>query len=240
MISNLVLFCGGDALYQNKRPKPLDLMPNSISVLENYLRQKHLEIIPKITILAEEEFYIEIKEKIESSNDNLRTISVLSVPNDSSTFSKTKTFLSQISTSEDTILFTYPDIFYFGSWDKLLSSEDLNSRMRISGLFLQSRFPEITFNPYVGRVLSINLRTKRVPANASTIYAGHFIARREDLESAINLFENEHKGITNAALEGDFFRFLVSAGKLDVCLLEEAWIKADSMKEMVQIIELLE
>ncbi len=239
MISNLVLFCGGEAIYQNKKPKPLDLMPNSLSVLENYLRQKHLEIIPKITILAEEEFYVEIKEKIESSNDNLREISVLSVPNESSTFSKTKRFLSQISTIEDTILFTYPDIFYFGSWANLLSSEDLNSGMRISGLFLQSRFPEITFNPYVGRVLSITLRTKRIPANASTIYAGHFIARREDLESSINLFESEHKDITNASLEGDFFKFLVSAGKLHVCLLEEAWIKADSMKEMVQIIELL-
>jgi len=239
MISNLVLFCGGDALYQNERPKPLDLMPNSLSILETYLRQKNLEIIPKITLLVEEEFYVEINEKIDSSNNNLRIISVLSVPNKSSTFSKTKSFLSQMSPSEDTILFTYPDIFYFGNWDNLLSSVDLDSRMRISGLFLQSRFPVITFNPYVGKVLSISLRTKRIPANASTIYAGHFIARHEDLESAIVLFESKHKDVTNATLEGDFFKFLVSEGKLHVCLLEEAWIKADSMKEKVQIIKLM-
>lgn len=240
MITDLVLFCGGDPIYAGNKPKPLALMPNSLSVLENYLRQKPLQQVPKITILAEADFLSDFERVAQGSHTQLKNINLLSVPNKSSTLDKLKKVCSSDCFYGSSLLFTYPDIFYFGSWEKLFSSEATSSKMRISCVYLQSRFSEISYNPYTRKALSLSLKPSRIPANKSIIYAGHLFAKTADLLNALDLFERNNGKIPKPTLEGDFFKCLVSEGLIEVDLLEDLWIKADSNKEMIEIINRLD
>jgi hypothetical protein len=240
MISDLVLFCGGNSIYDSNRPKPLALMPNTVSILGNYLRQDPLKRIPRIVALVEERHTKEFQLDCTRQKSTAMNIRLLEVSNGSTTFEKMQQFLLSRDVSGDTFLFSYPDIFFFGDWKQLLEFDYVSHKMLISGVYLQTRFPEINFNSYSQRVHSVSLRPTRIPANTKSIYGGHFGASRKCLEESLLEFQKIQRQELHPSLEGDFFTFLSSVGRLYVSSLEGAWKKADSIKEMMEIIQLIE
>jgi hypothetical protein len=60
------------------------------------------------------------------------------------------------------------------------------------------------------------------------------------LEESLLEFHKIQREELHPSLEGDFFTFLSSVGRLYVSSLEGAWKKADSTKEMMDIIRLIE
>jgi len=234
-MSELVLFCGGASIYPIEKPKPLTLMPNTLTLIETYLSLTPLKQISQVTLIAESDFFNEIEEVAGMFNDESNQFRVLLTPNHSSTLSKLQYFLSSNISKSPNLLFSYPDVFYFGNWERLFTQD----KMMISGVYLQTRFPEINFNPYTSKIHSLNLKPPRVPANSSTIYAGHFSGKLQDIAGALRLFDETRSNILNPTLEGEFFRFLVSQGSLTVNILDGTWIKADSDKERLAIVNLL-
>jgi hypothetical protein len=239
MISDLVLFCGGSPIHDAGKPKPLALMPNSVSILGNYLRQSPLRKIPHIVALAEEDYCEEIRVECERDVSFGANIKILQVPNRSTTLEKMQRFLTSEVALGDTFLFSYPDIFFFGEWKSLLEFDYTSCKMQISGVHLRTRFPEINYDPYSQRVHSVSLRPSRIPANAKSVYGGHFGASRKSLEESMSEFHESQEDL-HLSLEGDFFTFLSSTGRLQVSALEGVWIKADSTKEMIQIVQQIE
>jgi hypothetical protein len=240
VIDNVILFCGGTPLYQNNRPKPLALMPNSKTILENYLGQKPLLSVPTITIIAEEDFVGLFAQIIDHHDEWKNKIVLKSSPNHSSTMEKLADFASSAEKQGSKFMFTYPDVFYFGNWDALFSEENFDQKMVVSSVYLQSRFSEVTFDPYTQRVRSVTLRPVRVPANASAIYGGHFLTQDRLLEDNLNIFEERFVKPSSPSLEGDFFKFLASEGSLRVSLLTNKWLKTDSQREMIEVLNLLQ
>jgi len=238
MIEEVVLFCGGKPLHPGSVPKPLTLMPNSISILGNYLRQKFLREVNQITLLAEEDYVEKLMSVIHGNELSHLNIRCITLQNGSSTFNKVHTLLSSKVKLAGSLLFTYPDIFYFGDFAEIFSDADLDS-MFVTGVYLQSRFPEITFNPYSGDIRSISLRPPRVPASSSTIFAGHFFARYEQIRLDWEKFCSANRMRNDLSFEGDFFKYLVNENKLKVQILGRKWIKADSSNEMSLILDLL-
>ena len=240
MINNLVLFCGGDEVHTGNKPKPLVQMPNSLTILENYLRSEWVRSIPWISIITEFKYSKEIQVVLEQISILSNKIDLLECSNGSSTLEKIKRFATLKSATDENCLLTYPDIFYFGNWQKILQTKIENGRMFITGVPLQSRFPEISFDPYTRRVRSVSLRPKRMPANFSTIYGGQLLASISNLKQELNLFEKNREMTANLTLEGDFFSYLVSKRILQTIILNDQWIKADSYKEMLSILQLLD
>jgi hypothetical protein len=241
MISDLVLFCGGDPLYTGQKPKPLSIMPNALSMIETFFQQEQILQVSKITILAEMDFFDEYKKLIDVlDNNDDANLDLLATPTGSSTLEKINLYLNSPRKHGKFSLFTYPDIFYFGDWTSLLSSEGLDKCMKISTVPLQSRFSEITFNPYTQKIQALSLRPTRVPANKSHIYAGHFFGQTNEIRKNLSVFESTQIGDAKQSLEGEFFKFLISNGLLEAHTLADYWVKADSWKEMIEIVKHLE
>jgi hypothetical protein len=236
VISDLVLFCGGKPIHDSNNPKPLALMPNSLTVLGNYLRQIHIEHIPNLVVLTDDDYVDEIQIECEKQASQIASFKILRTPNGSTTLEKLQEFLLSDVASGDMYVFTYPDVFFFGDSRDLFESDYMPHSVQISGVYLQTRFPEISYDPYTQEVHSVSLRPPRIPANSTSIYGGHFAASHSFLQENLCDFNKKYGLAGRLSLEGDFFRFLSSAGKLRVCMLEGTWIKADSTKEMLEIL----
>lgn len=240
MISDLILFCGGSPVPNQNLPKPLLVMPNSLTVLENQLFQLKDKNIPRITLLVEENYFDLVYALVEKKKESKKNIVILKTVNESTTLDKLSQFLSASIACGSNLLFSYPDIFYFGDWTENFKATSNDERIVISGVPLQSRFPELIYDPYTFEVSSVSLRPTRVPANSSTIYGGHLYAKLGTIRRCLESFYLESSHLLNPILEEDFLKFLSSNNLLDLTILENRWIKADSAKENWEICKLLD
>lgn len=237
MSHNLVLFCGGKNVYYGSKPKPLKLLPNGRSLIYNFLQQATLQSFSKIILLVEEASVSSFIKEVQSSGSHADKVLVLPVSNQSTTLEKLQKFLKTESAQERPFLLSYPDIFYFGDLSKLLEHEGRMSSVRVSGVFLQSRFPVINLNFYTQKARSISLNPSRVPANASVIFGGHISSSAYQLERLLFEFYTDKNYMDKRNLEGEFLKFTANKEMLDVDILAAKWLKSDSINEEIEILD---
>lgn len=237
MSHNLVLFCGGKNIYHGSKPKPLKLLPNGRSLIYNFLQQSTLQAFSKIILLVEEGSVGSFVKEAQNSGFHADKVLVLPVSDESTTLEKLQKFLKTETAQESPFLLSYPDIFYFGDMSKLLEHEGRISSVRVSGVFLQSRFPVINLNFYTLKARSISLNPSRVPANASVIFGGHISSSAYQLEQLLFEFDTGKNYMDKRNLEGEFLKFIANKEMLDVVILASKWLKSDSINEEIEILD---
>lgn len=240
-MTRLVLFCGGPNIFPGPHghsvSKPLALMSNGRTVLENYLNLKNLETFDEIVLLVENKDGEEFKKLDLRESKFSGEIRIFKVSDDSSTLIKLLEFLTKEASSTGLLCLSYPDIFYFGELSSLNHNVNFEEQVVVSAVFLQTRFPQLSTNIYSGAVESISLKAKRVPANTGLIFAGHILSSKGFLEHKLQQMFDSGGDPVSSSLEGTFLKYLSSSGNLSSRILWETWLKADSSRETDEIIQ---
>jgi hypothetical protein len=238
MIDDIVLFCGGPQIYGDAVPKPLSKMPDGSSVLVNYLRH---QLMPSesITLMVESEFvqsFTNEVSQLSKLNDKLR---IVSCEQGSSTLEKMKRYLMLNERQTNKLLFTYPDVFYFGPPSDFFKLRFHEPVSYVSIVPLRSRFSQLAVDIYSSEVKSVSLRPVKMPANSTFIFGGHFFSDRKLIEKLLASFDDSEGPQHKLTLEGDFLKYLISNSVLESVLLSKRWVKADSVAELYEIQRIL-
>ena len=229
MRKELVLFCGGPAIYAGAVPKPLQILENGKTLLETYLGSTFCNEFDSISVCCEVEFverYTEILDKLTNQNFKITVTS-----ENSTTLDKLAASLHSTEQDERLLVCTYPDIFYFGNDHLNLSKTQSKDRVTLSIRAVQSRLPRIIIDPYLGHAKSISSHQSPYPANPDYMFAGHLICNSQSLFSLMQEFSSS-TGSSARSLELDFFNWIISKGIVDTEVLSGRWIQCDSERDL--------
>ena len=235
-MTELVLFCGGPADYQGGVPKPMQVVNGDQTLLELYLSCPFALDFDRITLLCETSQVDMFRIAIEEFNTTVEFLISESADN-SSTFEKLSAFVASRTESEQQVVFSYPDVFYFDSVP-CDGDFDYSSEVSISVRAFTSRFPRLVLEPFANRARSISMHRSHVPANPVHLFAGHLVARINVLASLIEDIV-DISIMPSVSLEFDFFQELISRGIVNTIGLESAWVQADGPRDLKQIVSLL-
>ena len=232
-MDQLVLFCGGPPIYPGGVPKPLQLVDERQTLVELYVSSSFAGAFSTITILCETD-YLSAFEKVSRGLRVDSEIAVTETPNGSSTLEKLSLHLESTNASDVPTVFTYPDIFYFGTLPEPASDYPWHERVTLSLQTLKSRFPRVIVEPYSGQVRSITTHQGAVPANPVHLFGGHLMASPALLVQVLNSI-GEQRIRDGGSLEVDAFSWMINRGMVDSILLDQLWLKADSPRDLEEI-----
>lgn len=236
-MTRLVLFCGGPANYTGGVPKPLQLVNGEITLLELYLKTPFAANYSDVVLLCESDFTEAFRDVAKRCTNGV-DIMLVETPSGSSTRLKIETFLSRARPEKHPVVWTYPDIFYFGS---LIPREqvDWSERAVLSLRAMTSRFPRIVMDPYSRRVRSISTHQSVVPVNPAHLFGGHLLASPALVSRVLPEVSKQATG-ESFSLEVDVFSWMINRGLMDASILEYPWLQADGPRELRTIREMLE
>lgn len=237
-MSTLILFCGGPAIYPGAVPKPLQLVTEGESLLELYLDTPFAADFTNVELLCERAFVPQFREVV-GRLGGASDVRVVETPDQSSTLVKLEAYLASTRTHEESVTFSYPDIFYFGHIDPLARETDWSRHVALSLRPLSSRFPRITKEPYSGSLRSISNHQASVPANPVYMFGGHVMATPTLLGRALSSGVEQH-GRRFANLEFEAFAWMISQGIAQSVLLEDTWLHADGVRDLLAVRSALE
>lgn len=226
----VALFCGGPKIYGPGLPKPLRPFANGLTLLQAYLVHLSNSHEAPVHLMIEEsdvEHYRDVAQQVKHDSVSLSISN-----NGSTTLEKLEVFLSGERAPNSQILFSYPDIFYFGDL------RDFHLSSGVSKVLLGShkhhvRFPRLSRHPFSNQVRSVGSPNAPESTNPDWVYSGIFTGNTDILKERLESFQlhSTSRGISRS-LETDFFSFLANRKELEVIELESPWIQADSEREL--------
>lgn len=234
MIDELVLFCGGPAIYGGV-PKPLQKLCSGETLVERYLISSKTRLPGRVTLLVEEKFrsdYFDLFDDHTYPTD----LTLLSCPDDSSTLTKMKLFLDSCSVLDKTVMFSYPDIFIDGQIDIPNDTDTLlTDKVLISSVPVTSRFPRLVIGPYDNSVQGISSHSSPVPPNPLCIFGGHLLVHTGLMSSLVSAFLCETT-LSAPSLEFDLFFWLINTLRMCSMPIHGRWIQADTPRDIEAIL----
>ena len=235
--AQLILFCGGPAIYDHGVPKPLRSLGGAGALIGVYLRQDFVQSFESVVIVCETSFVKEFRAVVDALEARSQ-VHLVESPDGSSTLQKLSLAMASSPGGSALVVASYPDIFCFGQdWSQLDHRLDLG-HIAITAQPLESRFPRIMLDPYTHRAKSISHHRARVPANPVFMFGGHLIARRQDLAVALEDFLRDN-GEGTPSLEFDMLAWLISEAKVNSLVLECTWLQLDSARDELKLLALL-
>lgn len=236
-MTRLVLFCGGPAIYPGGVPKPLQLVDGESTLLELYLKTPFATAYSDVVLLCESDFTEAFRVVVKRCTNGVH-FRLIETPSGSSTRLKLETYLARARPEEVPEVWTYPDIFYFGS---LIPREqvDWSEQAVLSLRAMTSRFPRIVMDPYSSRVRSITTHQSVVPANPAHLFGGHLLASPVLVSRVLSEVSKQATGEA-ISLELGVFSWMINRGLMDAFILEYPWLQADGPRELRSIREMLE
>lgn len=227
--SELVLLCGGPAIYGTGVPKPLQLVRGRETLLELYINSGPFANVETANLLVERRDLDAFEEVL----DRLGSRALIHVSEDqSSTAQKILGFCERSVARDQLHVFTYPDIFFFGDLGQEFYEDE--SKIWLSSRTMSSRFPRFFAEPYSSKLLSISPPHEQEGSNRVLMYGGHIVSRPNVLVSAINewLADSDSKG---GVLEERGFAHFVRCGLARHFELRGDWYQADNAREISKI-----
>lgn len=236
MINSLVLFCGGPAIYGGV-PKPLQMLRTGETLIERYLNFVKVGVPSRVVLLIEHAFEGDYCALLDNFNYPAEIV-FLNCPDNSSTLTKLKVFLDSCNLRDQTVMFSYPDIFIDGQIDEPSDADSrLTDRAFISFIPVISRFPRLVIDVYGNSVQGISCHTSPVPANPLYVFGGHLLVRTALMNSLVNTFLAE-TSLSAPSLEFDMFFWLINTLRMHSMPIHGRWIQADSPREIETILSL--
>ncbi len=236
-MTSLVLFCGGDPIYPTGVPKPLQEVRRGQTLLELYLDTANATGYEEIVVLCESRFaeaFRDIAERTHTAGE----LTIRETSDGSTTLTKLLAYLEECPNSESPIVWTYPDIFYFGSLSPPIGTEWRDEAV-ISLRPIASRFPRIVMDPFALKIRSISRRQSSVPANPAHLFGGHLIASPAFLSSFLGDALSQVRE-AEPSLEFDVFSWMISRGLVNALPLQEAWLKTDGPRDLRDVLAMIE
>lgn len=238
MSTHLFLFCGGAAVDEQSRPKPLMKIREGRSLLVHFLYhlEKYRAKLPaSITLLCDNGQ--EKAFETEAGNiDYPVPIHILACGSQASTFEKFEKALHEAKENKDLVQFGYPDIFFFGEHSdpegKLPESEP---GIYISVTTLTSRFPRLIVDVYNNEIKGISNYSSAIPANPLHIFGGDLWGRTTELLKLVSEFKSQ-TDLGSPSLEYDFFFWLINHMKTRCLLLYGEWMEIDSIRDIRRLL----
>lgn len=232
-MDSLILFCGGPAIYPGGVPKPLQLMTEERTLLDYYLDTPFAAGFSEVTLLCEDD-YLNDFERLVRTIESGRRITVLCSPNNSSTLEKIHLYLAARGTCDRPVVFSYPDIFYFGDLPLTETDFPWSEKAMLSLRILSSRFPRIIIDPFSGQVRSISSHQSAVPANPVHMFGGHLIASPKMLKEALSAAMVQ-RGTELDSLEVGALAWMIGLGLVSSLVLDQPWMIADAPRDFEEI-----
>jgi hypothetical protein len=228
----LFLFCGGPALYDDGRPKPLMQVGDGCSLLALYLQ--HLQRRPcppvSVTLLCDEDqvdlYFAELAALSVSLPLRVRPCGPRA-----STLEKFEYALREQIDTQAVLRFGYPDIFYFGQEDEPAPGQLAQELVHISAAALSSRFPRLVIDVFTSRIKSISNHSAAVPANPMHVFGGDLWGRVDVLRALCLEFRGQASNL-QASLEYDLFFWMINHKKLRCVILHGQRLWVDSLRDV--------
>jgi hypothetical protein len=240
----LFLFCGGVAMDQEGRPKPLMKLHDGRSLIAHFLSfftAQNGNPPKKITLLCDDGQKTLYEAELKKTQV-LCSIAIQECGKNSTTFEKFSCALRALDMEHvrSFIHFSYPDIFFFGeSSEPSISSLESETALIISAAPLTSRFPRLSIDPYSNEVKGISNYNSPVPANPMHVFGGDIWGRAEKLIELIGEFSAQHAETLKPSLEYDFFFWLVNEKKVRCVMKHGERLLVDSFRDVQKLMTLL-
>ena len=236
MTNALVLFCGGLPIYAGV-PKPLQKLRTGETLIERYLEFIKARVPRRVVLIVEQSFECHFLALF----DNYlypAELTILACPDDSSTLTKLIFFLDSCGLPDQTVMFSYPDIFIEGHVDE---PSDIDNRL-VDGAFISyipvvSRFPRLVIDMYDDSVQGITSHVSPVPANPLYVFGGHLLVRTGLMNLWVKSFLDE-TSLCEPTLEFDLFFWLINTFQLHSMPINGRWIQADSPRDIEAILSM--
>lgn len=238
MSNPIYLFCGGPAIDNEGRPKPLMKISEDRSLLVHFLLYlKHnRQVMPaSVTLLCDDPQ----KEFIKADLSNLSypvPIHILACGQQPNTFEKLCCALNANTDRKGLVQFGYPDIF---SFDEFMEPKEdaitLDPSVHISVAALTSRFPRLIVDLYSNKVRGISNYSSPVPSNPLHVFGGDLWGRIDQLIQLIEEFRHQAPTPT-PNLEYDFFFWLINNDKMHSVMLYGERLLVDSIRDVSQLL----
>lgn len=235
---DLYLFCGGRAIDDELRPKPLMKIGGSRTLLAHFLRHvhRHRPTMPaSIKLLCDDGQELALEAELRSL-DYAVPVSVRPCGPQASTFEKFRYALQCDHVSAQLVQFGYPDIFFFGDYvEPTPAALESGQRVHISAASIASRFPRLIVDTYKGQVRGISDYSSPVPANPLHVFGGDLWGRADQLLGLSTQFVSQ-ACLQKPTLEHDFFFWLINHSLVD-CVMQygdRVWV--DSPRDVEQLL----
>lgn len=242
MKTHLFLFCGGAAIDNTGRPKPLMQISDGISLLIQFL--KHIENNRSknyscITLLCDDGQEATIADNLRTLLEYPAAINIQTCGPHAKTLEKFEQALNAIGNDKTFVQFGYPDIFYFGELTPFVHEfpKDLTS-VHISAAPLTSRFPHLIVDTYNNEIKGISNYNSPVPANPMHVFGGDLWGYANELLKLVKEF-NSQTDVSIATLEYDFFFWLINQKKMKSVILYGERIWVDSPRDVKKLLDKL-
>lgn len=234
MKRELVLFCGGPAIFGDGVPKPLLPVQADRSLIEHYLGQVDPSQYVSVTLLVERAHVEPFRAAIARASPTVPS-RLLVIDDGASTLRKLQAFTTTDLGPNRVLEFSYPDLFFDGDpgFDRL-DPQVLEHQVLISQIPVNSRFPRLMIDEYSGEVRGISRHVSAVPANPYYIFGGHLLALPERLRVLLEDFGAEYD-LAVASLEFDFLSWLINRDLVIAHPLYGRMIHADTPRDLLQL-----
>ena len=235
----LFLFCGGPAIDDAGRPKPLMKVLKDRSLIVYFLHylKHHRPVMPSsVTLLCDDGQETAIKAELHGLSYPV-PLRVHACGAQASTFEKIEKALHEIVDNSAFVQFGYPDIFSFEEYAEPKKADlESNTSVHISAAALTSRFPRLIVDVYNNEIRGISNYSSSVPANPLHVFGGDLWGRVDQLLALIGEYRAQ-VGTLAPSLEYDFFFWLINHKKMRCVMLygEQLWI--DSVRDVHRLLE---